>query len=63
MVFQTKYNYFKYEVIFFGLSNTLASLEGYINKILDKNLVVFIIIYLDDILIYNNKINHIDFIV
>lgn len=63
MVFQTKYNYLKYEVIFFGLSNTLASLEGYINKILDKNLVLFIIIYLDDILIYNNKINHIDFIV
>ena len=36
----------------FGLSNTLASFQGYINKILAKKLNVFVIVYLDDILIY-----------
>ena len=36
----------------FGLSNAPASFRGYINKILAKKLDVFVIVYLDDILIY-----------
>ena len=36
----------------FGLSNTPATFQGYVNKILAKKLDVFIIVYLDDILIY-----------
>ena len=36
----------------FGLSNAPASFQGYINKILAKKLDIFIIMYLDDILIY-----------
>ena len=36
----------------FGLSNTLAIFQEYVNKILAKNLDIFIIVYLDDILIY-----------
>ena len=36
----------------FGLSNALASFQGYINKILAEKLNVFVIVYLDDILIY-----------
>ena len=36
----------------FGLSNAPASFQGYINKILAKKLNVFIIVYLDNILIY-----------
>ena len=36
----------------FGLSNAPASLQGYINKILAKKLDVFVIVYLDNILIY-----------
>ena len=36
----------------FGLSNILASFQSYINKILAKKLNIFIIVYLDDILIY-----------
>ena len=36
----------------FGLSNALISFQGYINKILAKKLNIFIIIYLNDILIY-----------
>ena len=36
----------------FGLSNAPASFQDYINKILAKKLDIFIILYLDDILIY-----------
>ena len=39
----------------FGLSNAPASFQGYINKILAKKLDVFVILYLDDILIYTNN--------
>ena len=47
-----QYGYFKYQIISFGLSNAPASFQGYINKILAEKLDVFVIIYLDDILIY-----------
>ncbi len=50
--FHTRYEYFKYQVILFGLSNALASFQGYINKILAKKLDIFIVVYLDNILIY-----------
>ena len=36
----------------FGLSNAPASFQGYINKILAKKFDIFVIVYLDDILIY-----------
>ena len=36
----------------FGLSNALATFQGYVNKILAEKLDIFIIVYLDDILIY-----------
>ena len=36
----------------FGLSNAPASFQSYINKILAEKLDVFIIVYLDNILIY-----------
>ena len=36
----------------FGLSNALTSFLSYINKIPAKKLDIFVIVYLDDILIY-----------
>ena len=36
----------------FGLTNALESFQGYVNKILAEKLDIFVIIYLDDILIY-----------
>ena len=36
----------------FRLSNAPASFQGYINKILAEKLDIFVIVYLDDILIY-----------
>ena len=50
--FQTKYGYFEYQVMPFGLSNAPASFQGYINKILAEKLDIFVIVYLDNILIY-----------
>ena len=40
----------------FGLSNALTSFQGYINKILAKKLNVFVIVYLNDILIYTKDL-------
>ena len=39
-------------MMLFGLLNILAKFQSYINKILAKKLDVFVIFYLDDILIY-----------
>ncbi len=36
----------------FGLTNAPATLQDYINKILAKKLDIFVIVYLDNILIY-----------
>ena len=38
----------------FGLTNTPASFQGFINKILAEKLDIFVILYLDNILIYTN---------
>lgn len=50
-VFCTRYSYFQYQLMLFDLSNTPASFQGYINKILARKLAIFIIINLDNILI------------
>ena len=36
----------------FGLTNPPESFQGYVNKILAEKLDIFVIVYLDDILIY-----------
>ena len=38
----------------FGLTNTPAGFQGYINKIFAKKFDIFAIMYLDDIFIYTN---------
>ena len=48
--FQTRYGLFEYQVMSFGLLNTPASFQGYINMILAEKLDIFI--YQVDILIY-----------
>ena len=55
-VFQTRYGHFEYQVIPFGLSNALATFQGYFNKILAEKLDIFVIVYLDDILIYTEDL-------
>ena len=50
--FRTQYGHFKYQVMPFSLSNTPATFQEYVNKILAEKLDVFVIVYLDNILIY-----------
>ena len=51
IAFKMWYGHFKYQVMPFGLSNAPAGFQTYINKILAKKLDIFVIIYLDGILI------------
>ena len=51
-VFRTWYSHFKYQVMPFGLSNAPATFQGYVNKILAEKFDIFVIVYLDNILIY-----------
>lgn len=41
----------------FELSNAPTSFQGYVNKILAKKLDIFVIVYLDNILIYIKNLN------
>ena len=54
--FRTRYSHFKYQVILFGLSNASATFQKYVNKILAEKLDIFVIVYLDDILIYTKDL-------
>ena len=47
-----RYSHFEYQVMPFGIFNAPASFQEYVNKILEEKLDVFVIVYLDDILIY-----------
>lgn len=52
IAFQTQYSHFKYQIISFRLFIILANFQKYINKISTKKLDIFVIIYLDNILLY-----------
>ncbi len=53
-MFRTRYKYFKYYIILFRLINTLVIFQIFINKILIGLLNNIYIIYIDNILIFNN---------
>ena len=54
--FRTRFRYYKYIVMLFGLTNVPATIQVLINNILKEYLDRFYIIYLDDILIYSDSI-------
>ena len=56
-MFKIRYSYFKYQMILFRVFNTLASFQNYITKILVEKLNNFVIIYLNDIFIYIQKLD------
>ncbi len=62
--FRTHYNHFEYQVMLFGLTNMPTMFQNYINKILAEKLNVFVIVYLNDILIYieSKNIEHVQVI-
>ena len=52
-MFRTRYNYFKYLVIPFSLTNTPTTFQSYIHTTLRDYLDKFYIVYLNNILIYS----------
>lgn len=64
IAFRTRYDHFKYQMMPFGLNNALATFQDYINKIVTEKFDVFVIAYLDDIIIYieNKREEHMEVI-
>ena len=54
--FRTRYGYFEYMVMPFGLTNAPATCQGLMNDTLAEYLDVFVVAYLDDILIYSKTL-------
>ena len=52
--FRTRYEHFKYQIMSFEIVNVSTIFQIYYNKILRKLVDVICVIYLNDILIYNN---------
>ena len=51
--FTTRYGLFDYTVMSFGLTNSLAYFMNLMNKIFVKYLDKFVVVFIDDILIYS----------
>ena len=51
--FRTRYGHYEYLVMPFGLTNAPASFQAMINDVLREYLDIFVIAYLDDILVYS----------
>jgi hypothetical protein len=53
--FRTRYGHYEYTVMPFGLTNAPATCQTLVNNVLRENLDVFVIAYLDGILIYSQN--------
>ncbi len=60
ITFRTKYDTYKYLIMFFELINNSFIVQNFMNDILMNYLNDFVVTYLDDIIVYNNtKKDHI----
>ena len=51
-MFRIRYDYYKYQILFFDLTNASTFFQIYINKALTKKLNVYVIVYLNNIIVY-----------
>ena len=57
--FRTRYDHYEFNIIPFGLTNVSTTFQTLINDIFRDLLDVYVIVYLDDILVYSkNKEEH-----
>jgi len=56
--FRTRYGSFEWLVMPFGLSNTPAAFQRFMNEVFGDVLDVYVVVYLDDILIYSNNLDN-----
>ncbi|QSS48817.1 hypothetical protein I7I53_08944 [Histoplasma capsulatum var. duboisii H88] len=52
--FRTRFGLYEYQVMPFGLTNAPATFQAMINSVLYEYLDKFVVVYLDDILVYTN---------
>jgi ABC-type arginine/histidine transport system permease subunit len=55
-VFHSRYSHFKYIVMPFSLTNASTSFQAYINSVLTGLLDIIYIIYINDIMVYSEKV-------
>lgn len=53
--FQTRYGYFEYNVMSFGLTNAPTAFQHLMNDVFQEFLDDFVVCYLDDIFIYSKN--------
>jgi hypothetical protein len=59
--FRTRYGHFEYKVMPFGLSNAPATFQAFVNDVLREFLDDFVVVYLDDILIFSpSMVTHVE---
>jgi len=54
--FVTRYGQYKFTVVSFGLTNALAYFMNMINKVFMEELYKFVVVFIDDILVYSANI-------
>jgi hypothetical protein len=53
--FSTRYGHYEYTVMSFGLTNAPAAFMGAMNRMLHEYLDVFVVVFIDDILVYSKS--------
>jgi hypothetical protein len=66
MIMRTKYGLYEFLVMPFGLCNALSTFMTFMNSIFHENLDEFVIIYINDILVYSKTmeehVKHLEYV-
>lgn len=56
--FKTRYGHFEFQVMSFGLTNSLTTFIDLMNRVFKLYLDMFVIVFIDDILVYSCRENN-----